>query len=310
MRRTTIAHILALLLAVSAVSGAQLVNSVWANPYSHIFPVYSGEVAPRSDTQPPKISILSPEHNSTVNTDNISVSFKVEVGESKSAESTMVWNVYYKADWLENNTYVYEYVPATSNYPETKTDFSATMNLTEIPEGRHTIIVYATEKGTYYEPPFSEWPMWSLRFNVKSYSFQIIGASIVSFTVDVTPLTVTVSPIANQILSKSGTSDVPLNFTVNGSAPKISYALDGQDNVTITGNMTLAGMSVGLHNVIVYVWDATGNIGASENLSFTVAEPEFFSVVPVAAVFTAVVAVVTAVFLVYHKKHKRSLQNH
>ena len=283
MRKASVALTVSIAVLLAAVSGAQLVNSVWANPYSHIFPVYSGELAPRSDTQPPKITILSPDHNSTVNSNSLSVSFKVEVGESKSAYSSMIWNVYYKADWLENQVYVYEYVSNSSQQPNpTQTEYSTILNLTGIPEGRHSVMVYATERGTYFEPPFSEWPMWSLEFNVKSYGFQIVGASTVSFTFDNTPLTVAVLPIASQILSQSGTSDVPLNFTVNGSAAKISYALDGQDNVTIAGNTTLAGMSVGSHNVVVYVWDAAGNIGASETVSFTMAEPERFPTVPVA----------------------------
>jgi len=311
MRKAIGVLTVSIMVLVAAMSGAHLVNSVWANPYSHIFPVYSGEVPPRSDTQPPQITILSPERNSTLNTNNVSVSLKVEVGESKSAESKMIWDVYYKTDWLENNTIVYEYVPTSYNYPERKTAFSATLNLTGIPEGRHSVIVYATERGTYYEPPFSEWPMWSLEFNVKSYSYQIVGASTVSFTIDVTPLTVTVLPIASQILSQSGLSDVPLNFTVNGSASKISYALDGQDNVTIAGNTTLADMHVGLHNVIVYVWDAAGNVGHSETVVFTVAEPESFPVVLVAAVSTASIAAVAAAGLVLfprRKRHKEATQ--
>lgn len=294
---------------VAAAAGTILVNSAFGNPYSHIFPVYSGEVTPRSDTQPPKITIFSPENNSTFNTKNVSVSFKVEVGESKSAESKMISDVYYKTDWLENNTYVYEYVPIAILVYEEEASFSSTLNLTDVPEGRHSVIVYATERGTYYDPPFSEWPMWALEFEVKSYGFQIVGGSTFSFVVDVTPLNVTVLPMTGEILSESGVADVPLNFTVNGSASKISYALDGQENVTISGNTTLAGLSKGLHNVIVYAWDNAGNVGASEAMSFRVAEPGGFPTVPVVAVSSVSIVVVIAAGLLLVRKNRNRKRN-
>jgi len=288
-----------LFLAMITIFQAKLVG---ANPYSHIFPIYSGEVAPRSDTQPPRITILSPERNSTFETNSLSISFKAEVGESKSAENKMILDVYYKADWLGNNTYVYEYVPTGLLVYEKETDFSATLNLTGIPEGRHSVIVYATERGTYYEPPFSEWPMWALEFSAKSYSFQIVGASTIFFTIDVTPLNVTVLPIASHILSESGVSDVPLNFIVNGLASKISYALDGQNNVTIAGNTTLTSLPYGEHNVTVYAADNAGNVGASETIYFSIEEP--FYTVPVATASLTSAIIVSAGLLVYFKKRK------
>jgi hypothetical protein len=304
MRKRIVALTVSIVIFVAALSGALLINSARANPYSHIFPIPSGEVDPRSDTQPPKITILSPEHNSTFNTTSLPISFKVEVGESKSAYSSMVWNVYYETDWLENQSYVYEYVPNSSQQPNpTQTEYSTILNLTGIPEGRHSIIIFATERGTYYEPPFSEWPMWALEFEVKSYGFQIVGASTIAFIVDVTPLTVTVFPVTSRILSESGAADVALNFTVNGSASRISYALDGQDNVTIAGNATLPSVSIGEHNVRVYAWDAAGNVGVSEIVVFTVAEPESFPTVLVVLVSAAsIVAVATGGLLVYHKR--------
>jgi hypothetical protein len=62
-----------------------------------------------------------------------------------------------------------------------------------------------------------------------------------------------------------------------------------------------------LHNITVYAQDTFGNIGSSQTIRFTIAkpEPESFPVVPVAAI--AVVAVIVAGLLVYHKKHKHTL---
>jgi hypothetical protein len=51
----------------------------------------------------------------------------------------------------------------------------------------------------------------------------------------------------------------------------MGYSLDGQDNVTVTGNATLSGLSSGLHNVTVYANDTAGNMGVSETIKFTTA---------------------------------------
>jgi len=92
---------------------------------------------------------------------------------------------------------------------------------------------------------------------------------------------------------------------VNETTPRISYSLDGLDNVTVAGNATLSGLPIGVHNVTVYAWDAAGNVGASETITFTVAEPEPFPVAPVAVASAVSVAVVSVALLVYFKKRKR-----
>jgi parallel beta-helix repeat protein len=100
-------------------------------------------------------------------------------------------------------------------------------------------------------------------------------------------------------------SSVPLAFTVNKLSAWMSYSLDGQDNVTVAGNVTLSGLSNGLHNITVYAEDTFGNEGASETITFNVDVPEPFPVVPVAAVSVATAAVVGIGLLVYFKKRKR-----
>ena len=49
----------------------------------------------------------------------------------------------------------------------------------------------------------------------------------------------------------------------------MGYSLDGQSNVTITGNITLAGLADGFHLVVVYATDAYGNTGSASR-DFTV----------------------------------------
>jgi parallel beta-helix repeat protein len=108
------------------------------------------------------------------------------------------------------------------------------------------------------------------------------------------------SPV-NQVFNESS---VPLFFTVDKQANWIGYSLDGQDNITITGNITIAGLSSGLHNVTVYAKDEFENMGASETISFSVAEePEPFPAAPVLAT-AATLAIACIAILVYFKKRR------
>jgi hypothetical protein len=94
-----------------------------------------------------------------------------------------------------------------------------------------------------------------------------------------------------------------LVFAVNKPVSWLGYSLDGEETVTITGNTTLSGLSSGLHNITVYARDEFENTGASETISFRVAE-EPFPAVPVAAASAAIVGVVGVGLLVYFKKRK------
>jgi hypothetical protein len=89
---------------------------------------------------------------------------------------------------------------------------------------------------------------------------------------------------------------------VNKPAAWLGYSLDGQENVTINGNTTIAGLPNGLHDVTVYAKDSFENTGASEPISFSVEAP--FPTTLIAA-SVAAVAVVIAGLLLYFKKRKR-----
>jgi N-acetylneuraminic acid mutarotase len=97
-------------------------------------------------------------------------------------------------------------------------------------------------------------------------------------------------------------ADVALNFTVNEPA-SLRYTLDGENAVEISGNTTLTGLAYGTHNITVYAVDAAGNTGASETITFTVAEePEPFPTALVATASGAVVAVIGIGLLAYFRK--------
>jgi parallel beta-helix repeat protein len=103
------------------------------------------------------------------------------------------------------------------------------------------------------------------------------------------------------------TSNVSLNFTVSEPNSWIGYSLDGYDNVTITGNITLSGLSSGLHNLTLYALDMYGNTGASETTYFHTTEP--FPTTLIIAASGASLAVVAVGLLVYFKKRRKEAGN-
>ncbi len=129
----------------------------------------------------------------------------------------------------------------------------------------------------------------------------VVSANV-SFTVD------TVSPSIHviQLENKTFYSNIPLNFTVNEPS-NVCYSLDGLENVTISGNLTLTDLLNGKHNVTVYATDLAGNVGSSETLTFTVDKPEPFPIIPVTASI-GIVAIVSVSLLIYFKKHKHRVE--
>lgn len=85
---------------------------------------------------------------------------------------------------------------------------------------------------------------------------------------DTTPPTIIIISPENKTYI---TTSIPLTFTVNEPTSWIGYSLDNQANITITGNITLIGLSEGAHSIIVYANDTAGNMGASKTVYFTVA---------------------------------------
>jgi N-acetylneuraminic acid mutarotase len=108
--------------------------------------------------------------------------------------------------------------------------------------------------------------------------------------------------VLSPVNQKYNGSSVSLVFTVNKPVNWTGYSLDGQENVTLTGNTIINGLSNGLHNVTVYAKDEFKNVGASETISFSVEVP--FPVAPVAAASAATITVVGVGLLVYFRKHR------
>ncbi|MBM4400736.1 MAG: hypothetical protein FJ045_02170 [Crenarchaeota archaeon] len=140
--------------------------------------------------------------------------------------------------------------------------------------------------------------------NTDRYPLMAPFNSTLHFLKTTPPKISVISPI-NQ---KFNESSIPLLFTVDKIVRWIGYSLDGEQNVTVNGNITISEITNGLHNITIYANDTFGNLGVSETINFTVAVPEpeleAFPTVPVAVV-SASIAVAVVGLLVYFKKRKR-----
>lgn len=133
---------------------------VKADPFIH-----GGMVQPDTSTKPPTIQILSPKNNATYKEDTINLSFNVSLGYSSTATAMFIREIYYETDWENETTYVNK----SSSGKELENPF--TLNLTDIPDGNHTIEITACEMGDYHE-------------DLYIYTFMINGSSKANFEVE------------------------------------------------------------------------------------------------------------------------------
>ena len=276
------------LLLFSAVAGTQFVNLGRANPYIRDW-VEEGEVSPPSGTLPPTILILSPENDTAYASNNVSLTFNVSIPESNNV-SLHINEIYYRASWQQlRNTYVDLKTP---NYKLPQ----LSINMTDVPEGPRWLEVYAIAKGFSHE---TRQELSGIFFTTYYVSYKIIGSSVVNFAIDTTPPIISALSVENKTYY---TSDVSLNFIVNELVSQVTYSLDRQTNVTITGNTTLTGIPEGAHNLVIHAEDTAGNIGTSEIVNFSIAKepeplPTTLNVAPV-----VLVAAICLGLLVYFKK--------
>ena len=84
----------------------------------------------------------------------------------------------------------------------------------------------------------------------------------VSVTVfDTTPPEVAIISPVDRVTYE--TTSVDLIYTVNEPTKWVGYSLDGAENITISGNITLEKLENGPHNVTVFAVDVSGNVGSS-----------------------------------------------
>jgi hypothetical protein len=93
----------------------------------------------------------------------------------------------------------------------------------------------------------------------------------------------------------------------HGDIQYVAYSLDGQTNMTLTGNTTLPELSFGSHSLTVYANDTVGLFGASETEQALTAqtETEPFSIAAVAVVSGAAITAIGASLLMHFQKRNR-----
>jgi hypothetical protein len=283
-------------LLFSVVAGTQLANLVKANP-NPFSPWYDfKEVAPEYWAKPPVISITSPSNNTIYAENSLNLTLNVSVDSDPGGvqRSYFIQEITYKADWLPDNNAIFS-APSTESKIEW---FSSNINLNDIPEGEHSVVILAIARG-YYERRYGETVL--LHPLITVYGFNVSSSSSVTFNIDIPP-EVSILKMQNETYSDS---IIPLNFTVNEPVSRIWYVLDGQEKVLISENVTLAGLENGVHNVTVYAEDFAGHVGASKTVIFTVAKPKPFPTATVATASGLSIATVGIGLLVYFKKRKR-----
>lgn len=97
-------------------------------------------------------------------------------------------------------------------------------------------------------------------------------------------------------------TSVPLVFSVDKYVNWIGYSLDGKQNVNVTGNTTMSGLSSGPHNVTVYTKDVLGNSAISDAISFNVDDP--FPTTLIATASAISITLIVVGLLLYFKKRK------
>jgi hypothetical protein len=215
-----------------------------ANPYTNA--MYSG---PTNDTFPaltPKITIVSPQENHAITTNNVSFIFNLTSATDVAAHGlTMptIHEIYYFLDKQKETTLIYhkptmdEYTKGNrtlyfnGNYYETKHGHysiplgmpyfneSITVPLAAISEGKHSLTLVVTGAGEYYKTVMA----W--------YEYYANTSARVDFSVDTSPPVISVDSPGNQTYAIS--EMVPLNYTVNEQGLKINYSLDGMQNKTL-----------------------------------------------------------------------------
>jgi hypothetical protein len=299
MKRKALTLTLTLALLTSVIAG-QVISLAFSNPVGWSWSTV------QYNYDPLRFSSISLA-NKTYNTDNVYMFFSVikpdswynttDIGRWGPKWKGWIYAVSYDLDGKMGNSSNNIAGPDSLNSTQS---LSCSANLTGLSDGTHSITIYAY--GMCYNYP---------DYFQRDFGWMITGQTeTLYFTVDAPPK-ISLSSMENQTYE---TNNIPLNFTINQSASKITYSLDEQDNVTVTGNTTLTGLPQGAHTLTIYAQDTAGNTGASETVYFNVAQktesqPETFPTAIVATASGASVAIIGTGLLVYFRKRNHLHQN-
>ncbi len=224
------------------------------------------------------ISIVSPV-NQTYSPQQLTltITFNSFLDSSK-ANLTIVYSIDGKANFTVNTKAIPVPMGVQSYYV---TNGSAT--LPEMPEGTHCITVY----GKY------EFPMV---YHGVAYDNRTVCLTIN----DGNPPVITFLSIENKTYSQS---NLQINFQTDESTSWTGFCLDEKANATVTENLTLTELPSGSHTLTLYANDTAGNMGKSEPVCFTIAQP--FPTIPVLAGMIVDTILIGTIFLRHRKKPKK-----
>jgi hypothetical protein len=282
---TTAAVVISALLFTAAV--AAFAGSAQANPIINVY----RDIPPPEGTEAPTVTIHTPMNGSSY-PKNLTLTFDAAIPQTDGGKSLYdsyaITKIYYRCSWEPNEITAAE-----------KCAGSFSVDLSDVRGGNLSVTVYAVSVGyieTGEEYRQENNVLWSYHYKDR---FEMTGSSTVDFIKDLVPPRITVLSPANKTYPAS---DVELNFNVNEAASEILYCLDGKENQTITGNVTLRGLTEGTHKITLYAADLAGNPATPETQFFDVNPPESFTVP--AAVSVAAAAIAGLALLTYFKKRK------
>jgi hypothetical protein len=274
--------VLLLILALIASTTAPFL-SVKANPME--FP--PREMIPVPEGVNITVNVASPTENAVYHNRTINVNFDATIDGPSSLSMGLHIISTYQGDWMQESAWCP--FPPGFDFGEGDMRPSMQRNFTifDIPFGEHMLNITVSGSGGYWE-------------NGTEYLFNTQKTVSVRFAIPTNPI-ITFALLQDATFE---TSSVPLNFTVDYPVTEMSYCLDGQEPLPLSGNATLTDLANGQHNVTVYATSKYGYTGVSETLFFNVNAPEF----PVAPFITVSAAVVASAFsgvIVFFKKRKR-----
>ena len=145
-------------------------------------------------------------------------------------------------------------------------------HILNIPNGPHSIVLFA-----------------------RDHVGNIGTSQTVHFTVDNAAPNINIITPLNQTYS---TADIALTVTIDKTA-HLSYSLNGQPIVPITGNITLPALPDGSHVIVVYATDELGNSGVSDEVFFNISTfPTFW----VATTFILIIILLTTTYIIIKRK--------
>jgi hypothetical protein len=306
-RREAFTLLLIFVLLFSGTTGTQLVKLAKANWLP---------LAPKIPSPlPSTLSILSPE-NMTYHSENVTLDFGVTMSFQDDVEiqdwdsNLQDWvnrKLQLPRDWVEisNVSYTLDGLENSFTIPNRKASLSWSVVLQNLSEGAHTLMVnasgrYGASVWLMFVSPDKP-PLLELSRRGVAYSGEVWNHSEITFTVDASTLNISILSPENATYSMP---NISVNFTANEPLSWIGYSLDGQTNVTISGNTTLPELAQGSHNLAIYAKDTAGNI-TSEIIYFGT---KYFPAVLVVASLT-IMAVVGLGLFVYFMKHKVPKKN-